>query len=150
MAYVSGDLQGSAEDNWVWQGSMPDTPTRDPHANARRDLTPPGRIPSIAIPTPRFGDLPTPRLGTLSSDEASSWGGWDQVLWRLQLLSQERPSQGRGHTFGPGPGYEPPPRHVSAPPSGTLPPLLPPHQRPPLPVTTNTTPTSRISIASIM
>ena len=141
MAYVSGDLQGSVEDNWVWQGSVPEG-SMDPQAAGLTQAT---RIPSIALAAPSYRDLPASTPGGLSAEEASNWGGWDQILWRVQTLLQDRPlvtpSGGLGRAYGPPP--------LSTPPPGSVPhPVLPQPRGPPS--SSTSTPTSRISIASII
>ena len=154
MAYVSGDVQGSAEKNWVWQGSVPESSSNliEPYPTDTNEFTPSRGFPGMALP--RFHDLPTPNLGGLSSDEATSWGDWDQLLWQLQLLAQDNrapgPSAGFGVGFAGSAAFAAPLLpHPSAPPPVNRPAPLPQRSLPPVNTTTSA-PTSRISIASII
>lgn len=101
MAYVSGDLQGSFESSWIWQGSK-----RGVH---------------LSKPLPLSGethrnDFKSQSLSPARSQKnASDWHGWNDVLTTMERLSrrkeQERQDSGVQDTL--------------LRPSITLPPLAP-------------------------
>ena len=142
MAYVSGDVQGSVEGNWVWQGSVPDV-SLDTYTAG---MGPSTRIPSMALSSSSYGGPPTSSPGGMSVEEAQKWDGWEEILWRLRTLLQDRPLV--GSAFGLPRGFGQPTRHLSTPsPSEVSHPVLP---QPRAPTSATSTPTSRISIASII
>ncbi|KAG0648991.1 putative transcriptional regulatory [Hyphodiscus hymeniophilus] len=99
VAYVSGDLQGSTDNSWVWQGSET----------------------GMNIGTVAGGNLPSPTLlggahdegtGVLTDVEARDWGGWERVEYLVGVLAREQggyaqplPSRypGSGGSAGRGP-----------------------------------------------
>ncbi|KAF9883178.1 hypothetical protein FE257_003898 [Aspergillus nanangensis] len=74
MVYVSGDMQGTNDGSWVWQGS--DT-------SSQLDA-------SIGEPTSNAH--PTGR-DNLSTGEVETWEGWDWVEKTVQYLSSEKQRQ---------------------------------------------------------
>lgn len=77
MVYVSGDLQGSTEHSWVWQGSETGMAL---NGNSTSPTT--GEA-SDAIPT----------ATVLSAEEEKDWGGWEGIEWILQALLKEQQVQ---------------------------------------------------------
>ena len=75
IAYVSGDLQGSATRAWIWQKSPMDFP-----ANDKLMLV------SAASPTKEHV---APRPSHEVQEDTSSWNGWDGILSTLRQLSRE-------------------------------------------------------------
>jgi hypothetical protein len=93
IAYVSGDLQASTENSWVWQGS--ETGMNIGVAAGEK----------LASPTLMGGGR---EEGTtvLTDAEAKDWGGWEKVVYLVGVLSRE---QGGGYAQPipasyPGPG----------------------------------------------
>jgi hypothetical protein len=145
MAYVSGDLQASTENSWVWQGS--ETGMALNHSlNSTASIDPgTGRSAALAAGT---------SATALSDAEMGDWGGWDRVEYLVQMLMREDSAQAQfapvdnnqnHHTEyrpGPGAGYSYHHRKYSASPISN-------HQPPPLPPPVSR-PSDRISIASII
>ena len=100
LAYVSGDMQGTVENSWIWAGS--DTGLK---------LNPGGS----QAQTYTNGDPPMdPQSGILTEQEASEWGGWDIVRGKIQaLLDLQRSQNQRDAEWYGGP---PPKRPHLAPP----------------------------------
>jgi ribosomal protein L37AE/L43A len=98
MAYVSGDLQASTENSWVWQGSetgMALNQSLAPGLNLTSDF---GASRTSGIPTQ------SNPATALSEQEKGDWGGWERVEYLVQMLMRE----------------------VSAPPPPPPPPSIPP------------------------
>ncbi|KAI9761777.1 MAG: hypothetical protein M1840_001696 [Geoglossum simile] len=80
IAYVSGDLQCSIENSWVWSGSETGMvlssaeQTSSPKPERQRE----SRVIDSLSPT------------TLTNEEQSDWGGWEQIVWLLQALQHEQ------------------------------------------------------------
>jgi hypothetical protein len=84
MAYVSGDLQASTENSWVWQGS-------ETGMALNQAL---GLGPSIDLGTGRLS-IPGPNSSAtaLSEAEKGDWGGWERVEYLVQVLMREGSGQ---------------------------------------------------------
>ena len=102
VAYVSGDLQASTENGWVWAGS-------------ETGMNIGGETSGIS----KVGPSPTARGGgredgaaVLTDVEARDWGGWERVEYLVGVLSREtggfpQPMQSRGgYGGGRGPDEE--------------------------------------------
>lgn len=83
MAYVSGDLQASTENSWVWQGSETGMALNQSLA-AGPNLTSDFGA-SRTSSTPAQGNPAT----ALSEQEHSDWGGWERVEYLVQVLLRE-------------------------------------------------------------
>lgn len=89
MTYVSGDLQASVEDSWIWRDETTDEPAS---AEAR-------------LLTPTLGPQSSPVDDTISSAgaEAGDWAGWADLRSRLQDLVEEQkksPTRSQGPPQG--------------------------------------------------
>lgn len=128
LAYASGDMQGSADDAWVWNGSETGT---DLHQHQVVVNGHPGDKPVLAAE-----QLST---STLTEQEIQTWGGWEHVQRMLNHLQE--------HQKGPPPNQQPAPQSqpqppqqpqqiLSAPPakmtSGPAPSYTAPHMQPSL------------------
>ncbi len=82
IAYVSGDLQGSFDNSWIWQGSKDG-------AHLGNSLQMSGERDEKDI---KNQSLPPARPQTNKSD----WNGWDHVLTTMERLSR-RKAQERQH-----------------------------------------------------
>ena len=85
MAYVSADLQSSAETSWVWQGS-------ETGANLSINSTA-GQAPSDKSGWPPFAraDLSQSSYDRVLAEEASQdWDGWEQVERSLHYMLEQR------------------------------------------------------------
>ncbi|KAK5754565.1 hypothetical protein LTS12_015402 [Elasticomyces elasticus] len=85
LAYASGDMQGSAEESWVWTGS-------ETGANLTQVTGVNGRTSDRNTP-PHAHMGPQTTRGPLSQSEMQDWGGWDNVRRTLQMLLQEQSQQ---------------------------------------------------------
>jgi hypothetical protein len=109
MAYVSGDMQASTEDSWVWQGS-----------ETGMALNQQLQLPQAQISTNKPASShhsPTTVRGTsldglgaltgLSEMEKTEWGGWDRVRLLVEMLMREAVPQqyGAAARQGPYPQY---------------------------------------------
>ncbi|KAI9820518.1 MAG: hypothetical protein M1832_003709 [Thelocarpon impressellum] len=120
MAYVSGDLQGSAEDGWIWQGS------EGAVAAGRTESSPIQRFEMGG----RDGEVSaSPALALASEEDDEKWRAWDRVHELLQGLLEEQHGRLRSPSV-----LSPPSRHGAK------------MQPPP----TAQSQSSRISIASII
>lgn len=97
MALVSGDVQGSTESSWVWNGSETGqalngtSPRHDnPHNNGNEYPVTNGNA-----------EITT----ALSPEESSDWGGWEYIERMVQNLSNERVSRehAQQQQLAPGP-----------------------------------------------
>ncbi|TVY20313.1 putative transcriptional regulatory protein [Lachnellula arida] len=93
LAYVSGDLQASTENSWVWAGSETGM--------------------NISANSGAVGPSPTLMSGgredgtTILTDvEARDWGGWERVEYLVGVLAREQ--GGYGHPLPPRYGGPPP------------------------------------------
>lgn len=73
IAYVSGDLQASSDNSWVWAGS------ETPEGSAGQSL---GATPGVTL---LGGEGPS----ILTDAEARDWGGWDRVEYLVGVLARE-------------------------------------------------------------
>jgi hypothetical protein len=95
MAYVSGDLQGSTDSSWIWQGSetgmqLSEIETHnlrhpEPHmlamdAERRAIRTLPSQDDATALPAST----------ALTEAEAKDWGGWEWVEATVSMLLAEQ------------------------------------------------------------
>ena len=87
LAYVSGDLQGSTENSWIWAGSETGM-----------------NIASSIGPSPTLLNSDREDGTTVLTDaEARDWGGWARVEYLVEILAREFPtkhSQYRGAAYG--------------------------------------------------
>ena len=84
MAYVSGDLQASTENSWVWQGSETGMALNQALGSASSIDLGPGRL---TIPGPNNSAT------ALSEAEKGDWGGWERVEYLVQMLMREGSGQ---------------------------------------------------------
>jgi len=80
VAYVSGDLQGSTENSWVWQGS-------ETGINLERERGTQGKGVS---PTLLGGGRGEDGTTVLTDVEARDWGGWERVEYLVGVLAREQ------------------------------------------------------------
>ncbi|KAK3725423.1 hypothetical protein LTR37_000393 [Vermiconidia calcicola] len=137
LAYASGDLQGCAEECWVWAGTETgatlNPATTNGYSNDGSNVAPELRSTS-----------------TLTERETHEWGGWDHIQRTLTQLLQDQqapmpPPQSQPYPQGPG-TYPPPPQT----PHQHLAPHPASHQPSLSPVGSNGGGSSRISIKDIM
>jgi hypothetical protein len=102
MAYVSGDLQGSTENSWVWNGSETGIALNSVEQTAS---------PKSEQQENRTGGSVSPST-VLTHDETSDWGGWEQIVWLLQALQHEQQGIGQG-VYGAPPGQPTPAQPLS-------------------------------------
>jgi len=106
MAYVSGDLQASTENSWVWQGSETGMALNQVLGSGTSIDLGPGRS---SNPSPNNSAT------ALSEAETGDWGGWERVEYLVQVLMQDgsgqtqySPSenaQSRNQDYRPNTGY---------------------------------------------
>ncbi|KAF2084038.1 putative C6 transcription factor [Saccharata proteae CBS 121410] len=94
LAYVSADMQGCAENAWVWTGSETGSKLNAPpsHASSGADVLR-GANGESALDD----DNGIPRMNAMLSDkEAKEWGGWERVERMITSLLDEsrRPQSG--------------------------------------------------------
>ena len=122
MAYVSGDLQGSIETSWAWQG-----------AEIEDRASPGGPNPFIAVPSHSHGTTGPPNL----REGFIEWSGWEGIMDTLGQLAQESgPQASHSREHGD-----------SAPQGNALQLVSPTNSQPSKAVSLNS---SRISIANII
>ncbi|KAI9795284.1 MAG: hypothetical protein M1833_007256 [Piccolia ochrophora] len=80
MVYVSGDVQGSTENSWVWQGSA----TGMELNHLERGVYPGSEV-EMARALDQHSHAPR-----LSTTELQEWGGWPQIEWLLRALLREQ------------------------------------------------------------
>lgn len=78
MAYVSGDLQASPENSWVWQGS-----------ETGMNIGSGGRDKISASPS-LLGGGREEGTSVLTDAEARDWGGWERVEYLVGVLAREQ------------------------------------------------------------
>jgi hypothetical protein len=107
MAYVSGDMQGTTNGSWIWQGSETGTQleTMSPQA-----AHPPGVRENAIRRGPEFPD-----------DREPEWEGWDWVEQTVQYLANEQQQRGQRvyerREAPPAPAVRPDPATLSAEPA---------------------------------
>jgi hypothetical protein len=96
MAYVSGDLQGSTENSWVWTGS-------ETGMNIIGGGS--GGLKIGASPT-LLGGGREEGTTVLTDVEARDWGGWERVEYLVNVLAREQGgyAQPVHSKYGPGSG----------------------------------------------
>jgi hypothetical protein len=87
IAYVSGDMQGSIENSWVWSSSETGIllSSAEQTSSPRSERQQESRAIDSLSPTT-----------TLANEEQSDWGGWEQIVWLLQALQHEQQGAGQG------------------------------------------------------
>jgi hypothetical protein len=91
-AYASGDLQGDADNAWVWAGSE----AADDAGPGPAPAPVPGGAPGApAGPGPTAEQQQEPKTALLTESELQDWGGWGRVRRLLAELAAERERQGR-------------------------------------------------------
>ncbi|KAH8599482.1 fungal-specific transcription factor domain-containing protein [Bisporella sp. PMI_857] len=104
VAYVSGDLQASTENSWVWAGS-------ETGMNIAASLGGGPTSPTLL----GIGMGQTDGTTVLTEAEARDWGGWERVEYLVSLLMREQGGYGQqaGGSYGGAGGNvrAPPERH---------------------------------------
>jgi hypothetical protein len=102
IAYASGDVQGVAENAWVWDGdevavgvgqqamATPSIP-----AATESEKEPGSASSSVAKPTVLGGNTKTPVTALLTEPELHDWGGWHRVESLLNGLIEDQERQMR-------------------------------------------------------
>ena len=103
LAYASGDLQGCAEEAWVWSGS-------ETGANLNQG-------PTNGYANDRSNSFSGPHtISSLNEREVHDWGGWDHIQRILSQLHQEQQNQAPppaySQAYSQQPGTYPPPPHT--------------------------------------
>jgi hypothetical protein len=102
MAYVSGDLQGSTDSSWIWQGSETGMKLSEIEQQLVRHPSP--RV--LAMDAERNGirNVPSqddatalPASTALTETEANDWGGWEWVEGTASLLYNEQQQREARH-----------------------------------------------------
>lgn len=88
MALVSGDLQGSTESSWAWNGSETGTQLMN-----QSSAPPPGKVPKKEM-------MPRGEATTLSEGEKEEWGGWKGVADMIHALKREKEKKTAASTEG--------------------------------------------------
>lgn len=105
MAYVSGDMQASTEDSWVWQGSETgialnqQLQLQQPHISTNTPASA-HHSPTMIRGTGLDGHGPSTGLTEL---EKTEWGGWDRVKGLVDILMRETGPQQYGGIARQGP-----------------------------------------------
>ncbi|KAH0550978.1 hypothetical protein GP486_007657 [Trichoglossum hirsutum] len=102
VAYVSGDLQGSSENSWVWNGSETGMALNGVEHTAS---------PKSELQENKIGDSVSPSAASLN-EETGDWGGWEQIVWLLQTLRHEQQGISQD-AYGVSPGQSTPPQPLS-------------------------------------
>jgi hypothetical protein len=84
LAYVSGDLQASTDNSWVWQGSETGTALNINCKTPSLVTGPDGSSGSGAASSN------APIMTVLTEQESKDWGGWEQVEWSIGNLINMR------------------------------------------------------------
>lgn len=82
IAYVSGDLQASTENSWVWQGS---------ETGMNIGAVPGGKLASPTL----MGGGREDGTTVLTDAEARDWGGWERVEYLVGVLAREQGEYGQ-------------------------------------------------------
>ncbi|KAK4545195.1 hypothetical protein LTR36_003374 [Oleoguttula mirabilis] len=146
LAYVSGDMQASADEAWAWTGSQTG-------ASLNQGGTTNGYTPDRT--TPVRGEQPSEQL---SEREMHEWGGWEHIQRTLEQLLQgqqsappQQPPTAQMSPYAPQSAPYPPPPLQQQHEHRSLAPHPPPgHQTSVSPVPSNGAGSSRISIRDIM
>lgn len=80
MAYVSGDLQATTENSWVWQGS--ETGMQLNHMHQQSTSYPGGTSGGTSSSLASSAHTPA----ALSEAEKGDWGGWERIEYYVGLL----------------------------------------------------------------
>ncbi|KAL1641752.1 hypothetical protein SLS58_005791 [Diplodia intermedia] len=150
LAYVSGDLQGSTENSWVWAGSdtgiklNAPTSTQGQNAlNAAAVAKDPSQARKASGGSSENGEpmqedderYPAPRMNSMLTDkESREWGGWERIERQIATLLEEQRSRHHAqvHAQMQQPAFYQPSPHAAgkrlqlAPDIGNLPPGPPP------------------------
>jgi hypothetical protein len=96
-AYASGDLQGDADNAWVWAGG--EAAAGDESGSGSSSGAVPVPMPGVAGPPPeqpqQQQQQQEPKTALLTESELQDWGGWERVRQLLGELAAERERQGR-------------------------------------------------------
>lgn len=133
LAYVSGDIQGSVENSWVWAGTNLTSPTSS-------QRSPPSTTHSHGADQPMRDVLPLRTASSSPKQSASVWDDWARIEHLIRQLTEE--NRPRTATYYPTP-HNPVKRVQLAPDTNSSPKPVPP----PSPAPSST---SRISIANII
>jgi len=82
LALVSGDVQGSSESAWIWNGSETGT--------ALNGATPPGQTSASAANGKGASRCAAENAGGLSDGEKWEWHGWEHIKEIIQQLKREK------------------------------------------------------------
>lgn len=82
VVYLSGDLQSSSQNGWIWQDSDEDT-KRDQRESQGRGIPDRSLARNVA---------PSSTL-TVIEDDTEEWSGWERVEWILQHRASEQRQQ---------------------------------------------------------
>ncbi|OMP83025.1 hypothetical protein BK809_0001217 [Diplodia seriata] len=150
LAYVSGDLQGSTENSWVWVGSdtgiklnAPTTTQGQNALNAAAVAKDPSQARKASGGSSENGEpmqednerYPAPRMNSMLTDkESREWGGWERIERQIATLLEEQRSRHHAqvHAQMQQPAFYQPSPHAAgkrlqlAPDIGNLPPGPPP------------------------
>ena len=95
MAYVSGDLQSSTDNSWVWSGS-------ETGMNLVKDRHPPQVLDATTSPSHLLSQpVASSELNSaahttmLTEEESADWGGWEWIERHLQFLLDQQQQQQR-------------------------------------------------------
>lgn len=77
LAYVSGDLQSSTDNSWIWQGA-------DPSEQMQQQSPPIAKAPDD-----RRSAIESPTKSTALPEESRPWAGWAAIIETLQGLAHE-------------------------------------------------------------
>lgn len=99
IAYVSGDLQGSFENSWIWQESKGNIHLGKPLGSSASDEK----------------TISKQENGEAAGQDRQPWAGWDNVLRTLEQLAQGKQKENHPATGG----------EISRQPSGEFPALAP-------------------------
>lgn len=142
IAYVSGDLQASTDNSWVWQGSELGMGWNPASGASGHD----GSSTSVLSYAGGMKD----HNNALSEEDARDWGGWERVEYLVQVLIRETPISAQPGPRQPSPGYAAPEASIN--PSMASPSQLTQPTQPPGPNRPDVKgrATDRISIANII
>lgn len=88
LAYLSGDLQASTENSWIWQGSETGMALSAALSIASAG---PGPVNPGESPTRTLGMASKVQSSLLNDEESRDWGGWERVDYLVQVLMREGP-----------------------------------------------------------
>jgi hypothetical protein len=110
MAYVSADMQSSAENSWVWQGSETgaNLSTKSAVGQDRADTSP--GVGGSGWPPFARADLSRISYDRVLVEEApQDWDGWEQLERSLHYLLEQQRQQRQPRESHPPPSTVPPP-----------------------------------------